>query len=100
MATENAKSDKSEWLAIQIDEENGEEVWWDALDERFPKLANSLRRNRVAVIRAELWADLAALPGFDDGPEFAPNPILDCGGEGERWAGVVGQSHGVFETLE
>lgn len=90
----------NEWTAIAIDEENGCEAWWDALDERYPGFADSLRCNRVAVIRSELWSALAALPGFEDGPEMAPNPILDFGSEGEQWADVCARRHGVFETLE
>jgi hypothetical protein len=89
----------TEWTAIQIDEENGSQGWWDALDATYPALSESLRKNRVAVIKADLWGRLAALPGFDDGPEFAPNPILDCGGDGDQWADVVGRKHNVFETV-
>jgi hypothetical protein len=90
---------KQEWTAVGIDEENGCEEWWEALDAAYPAFAASLRKNRVAVIRSELWGPLASLPGFEDGPEFAPTPILDFGGEGEQWAETTGRRHNVFEEL-
>lgn len=89
----------AEWTAVKIDEENGDETWWAALDATYPGFADSLRNNRVAVIRSELWSDLAALPGFDDGPEHAPDPILDCGWDNEQAADVLAARHSVFETL-
>lgn len=92
--------DATTYTAIVIDEENGSEAWWDAVRETYPALADSLTRDRAAVIAAPLWDALAALPGFEDGPEFAPNPILDCGGEGEQWAHVTGGAHATFETTE
>jgi len=88
------------WIAIKIDEENESEAWWEAIEDRYPRLANSIRRNRCAVIRAEFWDTLAALPGFGDGLEMAPNPIIDCGGEGEQWADVASRPHSVFEELD
>jgi len=88
------------YIAVQIDEENGNDAWWTALEERFPGFARSLRRNRVAVISAHLWDQLASIPGFEDGPDSAPTPLLDCGGEGDQWADVCAQRHAVFEELD
>lgn len=91
---------RTDYIAIKIDEENGSKAWWDALDKRCPSLADSLRRNRAAVVTHAVLIELATLPGFDDGPEYAPNPILDCGDEGEMVSAFNGGRYAVFETLD
>jgi hypothetical protein len=87
------------YIAVRVDDESNAEAWWDALTERYPNVARSLRRNDAAVISAPLYDELAALPGFEGGPEHAPCALIDCGGEGDQWADVVAGRHEVFDAL-
>lgn len=87
------------YTAIRIDFEYNAEEFWAALREAYPTFALSLERNGAAVIDARLWDTLAAMPGFDGGPEYAPEALIDCGGEGEQWADVVAGRHEVFDSL-
>ena len=87
------------YIAVRVDDENNAETWWTALREQFPDFARSLARNGAAVIDAPLWDELAALPGFEDGPEHAPTALIDCGSEGEQFADVVAGVHQYVEAL-
>lgn len=89
----------TQFIAVRVDDENNAETWWDAVRETYPTFAESLARNGGAVIAAPLWDDLAALPGFADGPAHVETALIDCGGEGQRWADVTAGKHGVFEEL-
>lgn len=89
-----------DYIAIRVDDENNAEEWWDAAREAAPKIAASLSRNNAAVVTRPVFDALAALPGFEDGPEYAPAALIDCGGEGDKWADVIGDKHGVFESVE
>lgn len=88
------------YIAVRADHENNAEEWWDALRQQYPRFADTFMRHDVAVIRSELWDVLAALPGFSDGPEYAPTALLDCGSEGDQWSAAVAETHQVFEELE
>lgn len=85
------------YIAIRVDEENCATVWWEALAEAFPAFCRSLRRNNAAVIRSNLWDKLADLPGFEDGPDYAPTPIIYLG---EDMTEVACGRHGVFDKLD
>ncbi len=87
------------YTAVRVEAEYNAEEWWDALRERYPNFARSLERNDAAVIAAPLWDDLASLPGFSGGHDYAPTALIDCGGEGEGWDDVVAGRHQVFDTL-
>jgi hypothetical protein len=87
------------YTAIRVEHEYNAEQWWDALREAYPVFAASLTSDSVAVIAAPLWDALAALPGFDGGPEYAPTALIDCGSGGDHWSDVVARRHSVFETL-
>lgn len=87
------------YIAVRVDGENNAARWWDALDATYPDFARSLRRNDVAVIDSSLWHELAALPGFEDGPDYARCALIDCGGEGDQWADAVAGRHSVFDAL-
>lgn len=87
------------YIAVRVDDENTAEAWWDAARQQYPDFTRSLERNGTAIIHASLWNSLAALPGFSDGPDYAPTALIDCGGEGEQWVGVAAGRHGVFDAL-
>lgn len=87
------------YTAVRVDSEYAADEWWTALRERYPDFARSLERNGAVVIASPLWGSLAALPGFEGGPAFARAALIDCGGEGERWAEVTGGTHEVFDAL-
>jgi hypothetical protein len=89
----------SNYIAVRVDAENNAEQWWDAVREAYPDFATSLSRNGAAVIRQELWHQLAALPGFSDGPAYAKDALIDCGYEGDQWGDVVSSRHSVFDSL-
>ena len=88
------------YTAIGIDEENGSEEFFAALEDAAPMLHARLIRDRHAVIACPLWDEIAALPGFADGPEMAPDALLDFGDEGDQWVHVTGSKHAVFEVME
>jgi hypothetical protein len=90
---------KTVYIAVRVDEENNAEEWWDALAECYPNFTRSLQRNEAAVIAASLWNDLASLPGFDDGPDYASTALIDCGSESAQWDDVVAGRYQVFDTL-
>jgi hypothetical protein len=66
-------------VKLAIDFENTARDWWDAGGrELWEALAEAPDASHV-VLDAELarsWLDQArAIPGWDDGPEFAPHPV-------------------------
>jgi len=65
-----------EKVLVLVDEENGSEEWWEALRRRFPALADELERDGSAKVSREELAQLQQLPGWDTGPEHAPNPLV------------------------
>lgn len=89
----------NDYIAVRVDAENNAETWWEAVREAYPDFARSLERNGAAVIRGNLWHALAALPGFEDGPAYAPTALIDCGSDGDQWCDVVSARHAVFESL-
>jgi hypothetical protein len=94
------KARQTEYLGIKVDCENNAETWWGELDATYPELADSLRENDCAVITRGVWSAIACLPGFHDGPTYAPTPIIDCGDKGDAWRDVVCSRHRVFESAE
>lgn len=88
------------YLAIRVDDENNADAWWCALDEHYPRFANSLRRNGQAVIAEALWKNLTVLPGYEDGPAFAPTALLCAGSGSDLWCDVNAGTYAVFETLD
>ena len=76
-------------VIIQPDEENNGEEFWDALDDvECESLSDgaqaaigalSCRADEVSVtkdVADELLEVFRALPGWSDGPEYAPHPLL------------------------
>jgi len=66
-------------VRLAIDFENTTKSWWDdGGRELWEGLAEAPDASQV-VVDAELarsWLEQArAIPGWDDGPEFAPNPV-------------------------
>jgi hypothetical protein len=87
------------YIAVKADDENNADQWWDVVHATYPAFGRAMMADNGAVIAAHLWDTLAALPGFEDGPEHAPCALIDCGSEGEQWADVVAGRHQVFEEL-
>ena len=87
-------------LSLRIDYENNAEAWWDAarararspegeaeggaeIFRRFDRAGDKgLDVSADEVTIFEAWA--AALPGFDDGPAYAPRPYLVAQDDGEE----------------
>ena len=57
-------------VMVFIDEENPAEEWWTAAREAFPAIMIRFEGNAATITRSEL-AQLKALPGWSDGPEYA-----------------------------
>lgn len=72
-----------ETILVRVDDENNATEWWDALQACRPVLASQLRRNDVTAINRATWNALTALPGWRDGPDYAPTPLICLGGEPE-----------------
>ena len=64
------------YLAVLVDLENNADGWWTALREHYPRFARVLSHDGHAVIARNLWAQLEALPGFADGPDYAPTALM------------------------
>lgn len=78
-------------LTVQVDWGCSAEAWFDALAQRHPELAKRLEPaadGPVEVSPAEL-AILRALPGWDDGTEGAPHPLIVRGELAEEDMEVV-----------
>lgn len=70
-----------ETILVRVDDENNATEWWDALQACRPVLASQLRRNGAAEITRSDWNAITALPGWRDGPDYAPTPIVCVGPE-------------------
>jgi len=78
---------------IQVDYENNDDAWWDAARSSVdcPKVLQPIvhgNEDEVVVTarqlrQAEVWA--GALPGWDEGPQFAPHPLLMGNPAEEEW---------------
>lgn len=88
------------FMGAKVDAENNAETWWNAVREAYPSIAKALTDHGHAVIAVDIWDKLAALPGFEDGPEYAPTALIDCSNTGDQWADIVGTTHRVFEIAE
>ena len=87
------------YTAVQVEEENNTETWWQSLRETYPNFARSLDANGMALIYASLWNDLAALPGFRDVHDGPIAALVNCGGDGDQWVAVVSGRHEKFDAL-
>lgn len=93
--TSAADLDSSATVTLRADEEYAAEAWWDAARTAMREggaglsiaqrdavrrlLTNALRGVELARADAEsitVWA--AALPGYSDGPAYAPTALLIC----------------------
>jgi hypothetical protein len=79
-------------VRLAIDFENTAENWWDAGGrDLWEGLAEAPDASQV-VVDAELarsWlAQASAIPGWDDGPEFAPHPVCQREFAGDEEPGV------------
>jgi hypothetical protein len=75
-------------VTILVDQENGAEEWWDAArdagatdvpDALIPLLCDDATDNEVTVDGEDAAAALAwaaTLPGWSEGPAYAPHPLL------------------------
>jgi hypothetical protein len=88
------------WVAVVVDAENPAGEWWDALRGAYPNLARALEGDGHAIIETAVWRALESLPGWDDGPVYARNPLVDRGGTGHGWADIVAARHQVFGRAE
>lgn len=88
------------YIGIKVDAENNAEAWWEAVREAYPSIAQALTDHGHAVVAVDIWDQLAALPGFEDGPEHAPTALIDCSNAGDQWADIVGTTHRVFDKAE
>lgn len=72
---------------IKIDEENNAEQWWDAArtlaarvsDPTFTRVMHAIERGDENMPSSDVEAFVAVartLPGWDDGPSYARNPVL------------------------
>ena len=86
--------------AVKIDDENIAEIWWSALEEKYPALCAALRNssNCGVVLSNDAFEAIAALPGFEDGPEYAQTALIDFGDEGENYGYTVAGRHVYFEA--
>ena len=66
-------------LRLSVDFENTAGNWWDAGGrDLWEGITEGFDNNSVVLEKslAESWLDAARkLPGWDDGPEYAPHPI-------------------------
>ena len=87
------------YIAVQVDDENNAELFWEALDERFPEMAKALREDGSAILPIPEFHKLIALPSWDDGPNYASTALLYGKSDTDVWANVVTGPHRVFEVL-
>jgi hypothetical protein len=87
------------FLAVMVDEENSAELWWQEVRSRWPMFARSLTANGCAVITAGLLDELKTAPGYFDGPEYAPTPVMDFGVDDSGFTDATDGPYGVFESL-
>lgn len=86
--------------AILVDQENNAEVWWEELRSVYPQIAAELSRRQHAVVTEEVYNLLASLPGFADGPDYAPTALIHAGNSGDLYGEVVSSAHRVFDTAQ
>lgn len=87
------------YKAIRIDDENNAEAFWEAIDDQYPTISASLRRNGHAIVSYKVYQALASLPGFSDGPEHARDALIDCGDCGQQFLDIVQSRYEVFESI-
>ena len=67
-------------VRLSIDFENASQTWWDKGGrDLWEGITEGFDNNSVVLddSLAESWLDTARkLPGWDDGPEYAPHPIM------------------------
>jgi hypothetical protein len=67
-------------VRLAIDFENPAENWWEAGGrDLWESIAEGFDNNDVVLDEslARSWLEQAArIPGWDDGPEYAPHPVL------------------------
>ena len=63
-------------ITVVIDWENNAEIWWDALRQQFSTLHERFFLVDKLTITREQLRQLAALPGWADGPAYAKHPII------------------------
>ena len=88
--------------AVEVDEENPAEIWWSALEEKYPDLYEALRnsKNCGVVLSDAAWEAIEELPGFEDGPEYARTALLDWGDEGDEFCEIVFGRNMYFEVAK
>jgi hypothetical protein len=66
-------------IRLSVDFENTSKIWWEqGGQELWEGITESFDDNSVVVEEslAESWLEAAStIPGWDDGPEYAPSPI-------------------------
>ena len=87
------------FIAVLVDNEAAATAWWAELRQRYPIFARSLERNGGAVIEESLWDDLARLPGFEEGDDYARTALIDCGDWGMDYQNVTSGTHACFDKL-
>lgn len=86
------------FVAIQVDQENNAEQFWEELREYHENLADALGRDDCAIVKKEIWEAIKALPGFSDGPDYARDALLNMGEANERFLDIaIGSNAMVFE---
>jgi hypothetical protein len=81
-----------DYVRVQVDEENSGEAWWTAADQKAGEcfaFGNTLLEVRghmhESVLVPVWWLEQArALPGWSDGPTYAPHPLI-VHGTGRRY---------------
>ena len=67
-------------IRLSIDFENTSKIWWEQGGQELWKgITQDFDGNSVVVEEslAESWLKAAsAIPGWKDGPEYAPNPVI------------------------
>jgi hypothetical protein len=65
-------------ITIKADDENNAETFWAALDQQYPAVAKALRESGEIAVTPELFGSLKQLPGFSDGPSYAPTALVEA----------------------
>jgi hypothetical protein len=91
----------SSYTAVVVDHENNAEVWWEYMRKWAPAFALALSRHGVVVVPRDLCDILRGAPGYNDndGPDFAPFPVLFYEEGSPGWDEVTSQKHLFFEEL-
>ena len=76
------------YVRLQPDDENNADTWWSEMDVVAPEIARDLRDNDFAVVTEEVYARLAELPGWSNGPEYAPEACSVEKDPGPGWESV------------